>query len=135
MIAKKQKNRKRFFSPERKGFFWTILLLISIVFLISTNLKLNQERQKVMAEMKEAKKSLAASIEKEEKLNNLLSHISSAQALEKAAREDLNLQKPGEKILVVKKEEESKNSTSSQKENTGFSFQNIIDWIKEKTGI
>lgn len=90
-----------------------------------------------MAEMEQAKAAVSESAEKENHLNNLLSQVSSPQALEKVAREDLNLQKPGEKILVIKREgeDQNQNTTSSQKEKPGFSFQNIINWVKEKLGI
>lgn len=87
--------------------------------------------------MEQTKKAADEYAEKEKHLNDLLSQVSSPQALEKVAREDLNLQKPGEKVLVVKREEDgqNQNSTSSQEEKAGFSFQNIIDWVKEKIGI
>ncbi|MDD4625277.1 MAG: hypothetical protein WCX23_02540 [Candidatus Paceibacterota bacterium] len=137
MIAKKQKIKKSFFTPKNKRLVLVFLLLLPIIYLAETNLNLNQERKKLIEDLEQTKKTLADSIDKENRLNNLLSHISSSQALEKVAREDLNLQKPGEKILVVKNEDDmqKQGEGSSQKEETGFSFGNIIDWIKEKTGI
>lgn len=137
MIARKSKIKKSFFSPDGRGLFLAILLLLPISYLVVTNLKLNQERQKILGDLEQTKKSAAESAEKEQHLNNLLSQASSPEALEKVAREDLNLQKPGEKILVIKREEEGQNQTSTlpQKEKTGFSFQNILDWVKEKMGI
>ena len=137
MIAKKLKIKKSFFSPGRRSLFLAILLLLPISYLIAANIKLNQERQKILGDLEQTKKAANEYAEKEQHLNNLLSQVSSPQALEKVAREDLNLQKPGEKVLVVKREDESQSqeATSSQKETTGFSFQNIINWVKTKIGI
>ena len=137
MIAKKSKIKKSFFSPGKGSLFLAILLLFPISYLVATNLKLNQERQKIMGEMEQTKKAAIESIEKKNHLNSLLSQVSSPQALEKVAREDLNLQKPGEKILVIKREgeDQTQTSTPSQKEKPGFSFQNAINWVKVRLGI
>jgi len=137
MIAKKRKNKKRFLTPGKKSLFLTILLLPLIIYMAAANIKLNEERQKVLKDLAQVRETANTYSEKEKNLSSLLTEASTPAALEKVARESFNLQKPGERVLVVKKDtgtsvEASKVET---KENTGFSLQTAIDWVKEKLGI
>ena len=137
MIAKKRKNKKRFLTPGKKSLFLTILLLPLIIYMAAANIRLNEERQKVLKDLAQVRETANTYSEREKNLSSLLTEVSTPAALEKVARESFNLQKPGERVLVVKKDagasvEAGKVET---KEGTGFSLQTAIDWVKGKLGI
>jgi len=136
MIAKKRKNKKRFLTPAKKSLLFTILLLPLVIYMAAANIRLNEERQKVLKDLAQVKETANTYSEKEKNLNSLLTQASTPAALEKVARESFNLQKPGEKILVVKKEDAAASTSGAiATKEAGFSLQTVTDWVKGKLGI
>lgn len=115
----------------------TILILPLVAYMAMANIKLNEQRQKVLKDLAQVKETANIYSEKEKNLNSLLVEASTPAALEKVARESFNLQKPGEKILVVKKSATStaEAGQSEAKKDEGFSLQRAIDWVKGMIGI
>jgi len=65
-----------------------------------------------------------------EKLDFELGNTNSEAYLEKVAREELGLQKPGEQVIVIKKEGEE---VKSEEEKSNFQFfKNVWEQIKKK---
>ena len=115
MIAKFSRFRKK----KTSSLFLIILtgfsVVAAVVFLIILNLRINQERAKLQSEIENLAGELQKSqLEREE----LLSKISKAQSedyLEKIARQDLNLQKEGEKVVAFVIEEKAKEEEEEEK--------------------
>jgi len=136
MIAKKRKNKKRFLTPGKKSLFLAIFILPLVVYMAVANIRLNEERQKVLKDLAQVKQTSETYSEKEKNLNSLLTQASTPAALEKVARESFNLQKPGEKILVVKKDDSAASTSGVEaSKQAGFSLQTVTDWVKGKLGI
>lgn len=102
MIAKTRQFKKG--SLEQKLFPWGLGLLILILlgFLIISNIKLSKKRAKLENQITKYNKQIQQLKQNQQKLET---EIKDKQFLEQVARNQLNLQKPGEKVVVVKKEE------------------------------
>jgi cell division protein FtsB len=132
MIAKKKKNRKSFWTFRKKTVLLAIFLVPLTIYFIDTNLKLNTERQKLLNNLADVKQTSNSYSEKEKRLNSLLTEAASPASLEKVAREELNLQKPGEQILMIKKDESTQGQDQGAQEQNKGLFGNIINWIKNQ---
>jgi len=106
MITNKKKKIK---SKISTVLFFTVVVLI-IVFLISTNWKINRRRKELI----EKRDALQAQIQELEQKNKNLKEqeieAGSMDHLEEAAREQLDLKKPGEEVVVIQKEEEEESN-------------------------
>ncbi|MBZ9572965.1 septum formation initiator family protein [Patescibacteria group bacterium] len=107
MIAKFSRFRKK----KTGGLFFIIFtgfsVAAAIVFLIILNLKINQERAKLQSEIENLQQQLQKSQSIREELLSKISKAQTEEYLEKVARQDLNLQKEGEKAVafpVIKEE-------------------------------
>jgi len=116
---------KRFFLPVFLG----ILVAAGIIFLIFLNLRINQERAKLQSEIENLTGELQKSQAEKEELLSKISEAQTGEYLEKIARQELNLQKQGEKVVAfpVTKEKEK------EKEIEEKSFwQKILAWLRIK---
>ncbi|MDD3170202.1 MAG: septum formation initiator family protein [Candidatus Paceibacterota bacterium] len=129
MIAKKRKKEKsvwKDFTGKAKVF----LSIAFVLFLAYTNIRIFVETQKGDRELKRIEAIIEALNKEKEKLNFELGNTASEAYLEKVAREELGLQKPGEQVIVVKKEGEGE---GVEKETGRFQFlKDVFSWIKEK---
>jgi len=129
MIAKKRKKEKSILKD------WTrkakvFLSVVFVLFLAYTNIKIFVEIRKGDRELRKIEGIIEALNKEKEKLNFELGSTDSEAYLEKVAREELGLQKPGEQVIVIKKEGEGE---SEGKESGGFQFlKDIFNWIKGK---
>ncbi|MDI6591739.1 MAG: septum formation initiator family protein [Patescibacteria group bacterium] len=80
------------------------LLVIIIGFLIFSNLKISQKRSELIAQIETLKKEIQILEEKNQRLKEKISQARTESYLEKVAREQLDLKKPGEEVVVIKKE-------------------------------
>lgn len=129
MIAKKRKKEKsawKDFTGKAKVF----LSIAFVLFLAYTNIRIFVETQKGDKELKKIEAIIEDLNKDNERLNFELGNTDSQAYLEKVAREELGLQKPGEQVIVVKKEGEGE---SAVKEDERFQFlKDVFSWIKEK---
>ncbi|MDD5696813.1 MAG: septum formation initiator family protein [Candidatus Pacebacteria bacterium] len=129
MIAKKRKKEKSIlkdFTRKAKVF----LSVAFVLFLVYTNIKIFVETQKGDKELKRIEAIIETLNKENERLNFELGNTDSQAYLEKVAREELGLQKPGEQVIVIKKEGEGE---SAGKEGGRFQFlKDVFNWIKEK---
>ncbi len=76
-----------------------LLLLVVGIFLIVANVKMYVRRQELNAEVKFLQHKIEATKQENEKLEKGIFEVNNDQYIEKVAREELDLQKPGEKVV------------------------------------
>ena len=132
MIAKFSRFRKK----KAGGLFLIILtgfsIAAAVVFLIILNLKINQERAKLQSEIENLAGELQESQSAREELLSKISKAQSEEYLEKVARQDLNLQKEGEKAVAFVMEEKTEEGEEIEEKNF---LGEISDWLLKKLKI
>jgi cell division protein FtsB len=96
--------------------FLGILIILFIAFLVNTNMKISKRKAELSARVIDLKQKVALLEEKNIELNDQKSYMGSQEYLEKVAREQLDMKKLGEEVLVVQKsidEQEKKGSENS----------------------
>jgi len=133
MIAKLRKKRRVQSSQNRTGIIiFGIVFLLIIGFLVVTNITIY--RRRVL--LKERIKIVSGQIQelKGEKsvLQKEILAAESQERLEKTAREQLNLKKPGEEVVVITREQELPEEEGKKEEKTSWNPKNWWEWIKGK---
>lgn len=127
---------RRFKKRKNKKFFFLVLLVllagVFLVFLITLNLKIGQERAKLQRELANLQREIQKSQAGREELISKISRVQSGDYLEKVAREDLNLQKEGEKVFAFVFKEEAKEGEKDEEETF---WEKISDWLLKKLKI
>lgn len=122
---------RRFKKRKNKKFFFLVLLVVLagvlLVFLITLNLKIIQERAKLQRELTNLQRELQKSQAGREELITKMSKAQSGDYLEKIARQDLNLQKEGEKVVAFVIEEREAEQEKEEEEKSFW--QKILDWL------
>ena len=90
-----------------------ILSLVAVGFLVKTNVKINRKRAELLSRIESLTAEIQIAEQKNQELKSKISQSESSDYLEKVAREQLNMKKPGEEIVVITKEE---TQGSSEKE-------------------
>lgn len=110
---KKNKN-KNAFSPIlfKLG---AVLLLIVAVLLVVADIKVYQKKKQLNSQIKSLENKIAELKKENENLEKNISSIDDQSYIEKIAREELNLQKPGEKVVSFIETEGQKNQNDSSK--------------------
>ena len=106
MLAKRRKKIKKG-GINFKNFFGILLFVAILAFLIYSSINLFIKRMDLQKELDELNDQEEELLKERESLKFSLGEAYSEAYLEKVAREDLNLKKPGEKIFVIKKEGEA----------------------------
>jgi len=100
MITSFGKRKKGRFSESN---FWLILAVIVIIvitgFLVVSNIKLKQKKDKLENQLAAIEKEIKDFQNKNKELEEGISRIGEEEYIEEVAREDLNLQKEGEKVV------------------------------------
>lgn len=108
MVAKIRRKRNK--KTNKKPFLFYILLTIIFlslaVFLAYTNFEVYQRRSKLKAKITSLKQELEKLEETNKILRENVNYIESEDYLERAAREELEMKKPGEEVVVIQKEED-----------------------------
>jgi len=109
MIAKIKRKRKAKKSKLLKTalfyLFFAVASLGLVFFLIVTNLKIYQRRSILNARIAELKKEVEILEDRNKNLKENIDYVESEDYLERVAREQLNMKKPGEEVVVIQKEE------------------------------
>jgi cell division protein FtsL len=107
MITKSRKLKKSFSSFS---VLLLIFLFLGIGFLLISNWKIYQKRLELSTKIEALKKEIEFLEKENYKLKTEISESFSESFLEKKAREDLNLKKPCEKVVVILPPTEKENS-------------------------
>jgi cell division protein FtsB len=127
----------REFQEKRKlkGFFYSkkmaVLLFLILVFLSYSTIKLYFKNRNAVLKRNETEKELADLKQRKAELEKDVNRFQSESGLEEEIRKNLNVQKPGEKVLViVEKNAENGKIEAGNKLNDFFS--KIWEWVKSK---
>jgi len=127
MLPKKGKKVKWGIHINKKKisiFFWIVFCVWFVCFLVYSNAKIFQKRTDLGKDLERLDTSVETLTEEKDLLKFRLGETYSQEYLEKVAREDLGMQKPGEKVVVIKK---SNPGEESGKEDSVL--QNILNWF------
>ncbi len=125
MIAKKNKKVKSIINDWKRklsivGFAFLIIVLLN------ANIRIFIEKNKSEKELKKIEDMIEVEVKEKERYDFELGKSSGEEYLEKIAREELGLQKPGEQIVIIKKQEEIE---QEEEQNKGF-MEKVVDWFK-----
>lgn len=127
MIAKNSKKVKGIINDlKRKAILGGLIVLV--VFMLYTNIKIMEERKRAEKELDKIEAQIEEKQKEKDRYNFQLGKSDTEGYLEKVAREELGLQKPGEQIVIIKKQEEEKDA--EQIRDQGF-IEKIFSWFRE----
>ncbi len=101
-----------------------LILSLLVVFLLLSNLRIYRQRRQhlsIIDQLEEKEKEL---LQEKEKFEKKLEQVHSEESLERIAREQLNLIRPGERVVVIKIEEPEK-EVATEEESSFWDF----DWL------
>jgi len=127
MLPKKGKKVKWGIHINKKKisiFFWAVFSIWFVVFLLYSNAKIFQKRTDLGRDLEKLDASVETLTKEKDLLKFRLGETYSQEYLEKVAREDLGMQKPGEKVVVIKKS--GAGEESGKEDNV---LQNILNWF------
>lgn len=124
MVAKK---RKKFNFKKIKNIFSFLVISFFAIILIISCFNIFQKRLDAEKELEILNKEMDQLTKERDLLNFTLGETYSDEFLERIAREELGMQKPGETIYIIKKE--TIENESIEKENDSF-WERIINWLK-----
>ena len=123
MITKKHKKGKSY-QTILFSLFSAILILGVIGFLVYSNWKTHQQRRELSLRIESLKAEIGVMEKKKQELETSSLQLGEEEYLEKVAREQLNLQKPGEEVVTILSPEEEKEE--EPKEEKSF-WQKILE--------
>ncbi len=108
MLPKKQKKRKSGIEINKKKviiFLWSAFCVLFVGYLLFCNIRILQTRDNLSKSLQSLNQSIGALTKEKETLSYSLGETYSPEYIEKVAREDLGMQKAGEEVVVIKKED------------------------------
>jgi len=127
----------REFQEKRKirGFLYSkkmviLLLLVTALFFFST-IKVYLKSKNALSKRDETRKELAELEKRKAELEKDVNRFQSESGLEEEIRKNLNVQKPGEKVLVIVDKNAENGKIESGNELNDF-FSKIWGWVKSK---
>ncbi|MBX4201263.1 septum formation initiator family protein [Candidatus Parcubacteria bacterium] len=127
------------FKKNKKGNQWKgillhlagIVILIVCGFLIFTDIKIWQKGKEYKAQVADLQRQVKGIEESNDKLRQGMKNSDNPQYIEKIAREELDLQQPGEKVVsfVVPKTEQDKKD-DARKNLLQIWLSSSLDWVK-----
>ena len=128
MITKRRKKEKTLKSILVSLLFFSLILGLA-VFLGLSNMSANKRRADLNNRVSSLKKEIEEFKNKKAELEVSASETGEADYLEKVAREQLNLKKPGEEVVAVLSPEQEQKKEEEVKKEEGF-WQKILSPIK-----
>ncbi|MFZ3057977.1 MAG: septum formation initiator family protein [Minisyncoccales bacterium] len=133
MLAKKGKKVKWGIHFNKKKIaivFWTIFGFWFIFFLLYSNIKMFQKRTELDKNLETLDSTIESMTKEKDSLSFSLGETDSSDYLERVAREDLGMQKPGEQVVIIKKDSGIAENNNSNN-NVLQIIRGIVDWIKD----
>jgi cell division protein FtsB len=130
MISHSRKFRKR--PSSIFPLFLGLTLLLLLGFLAVSNWKINKKRSELNSGLEIFSKKIKNLESINQSLAEKLSAIPEESYLEKVAREKFNLRKPGEQVVVIKKEKGNATSAEIEVQKNFFNPKNWLEWVKSK---
>lgn len=130
MLSKFRKKKKA--SPVKNVLFsgsLVILVLLVIGFIVFTNWKINKRRVEMLDRISALKQEVQVLEKKNMELKEKKTEAESEDYLEKVARDQLDLKKPGEEVVVVQKEQEEEEKPQEQEKSWWEKFKSI--WTRD----
>ena len=127
----------REFQEKRKirGFLYSkkiiILLLLVTALLFFSTIKVYLKSKNALSKNEEAKKELAELEKRKVGLEKDVNRFNTESGLEEEIRKNLNVQRPGEKVLVIVDKNAENSKIESGNELNDF-FSKIWGWVKSK---
>lgn len=127
----------REFQEKRKirGFLYSkkiiILLLLITAFLLFSTIKVYLKSRNALSKNEEAKKELAELEKRRAGLETDVDRLNTESGLEEEIRKNLNVQRPGEKVLVIVDKNAENGKIEAGNELNDF-FSKIWEWVKGK---
>jgi len=116
MISKFKKNKKvKLIKGKAFSVFLILLVFFIIGFIVITNWRINRRRSELTDRVSLLKEEVQELEERNKELKEKKINSESDNYLEKVARNQLDLKKPGEEVIVVQKEEEQKEEQEGKK--------------------
>lgn len=110
-----------------KQFLLTLILLGLVILMFIPYLRNNKKTKNIETEIAQIQSEINKYEKTNQGLSEVLSYLSSDQSVEEKARLNLNLQKAGEQVVVIKREEALSNVNTSTDEIIEVS--NFRKWI------
>ena len=130
MISDSNKKQKR--EVFRRVFYFVgaaILFLVASAILIYADVKIYKEKQKLNAQLDGYKKQIQEIQDRNKSLKEGIVQADDSNYVEKIAREELDLQKPGEKVVTfVMPPQQPKEENKQQ---NAFDFKNLTGWLSQ----
>ena len=114
-----------------QSIFFTILCAVVIFFVGWSTIELWPKKVTVNNEVNNLEQKIAETEKSNSELAKLLDYFKSDNYLEREARQRLNYKKPGEEVVFVFRDKESKINKESQEEKIS-NFQKWWNWLRAK---
>lgn len=119
--------------------FFALLFIGLVGTLIGANLRINARRDEMIKRIDQLKTDIKTLEDKNKQLNNNLNQASASDRLEKVAREQLGLKKPGEEVVVINNPNTTTENTAGATPQTPTpapkkSIWNPLNWWSLLTG-
>lgn len=123
---RKQNNNFKYFFYSK---FFLIIIVVAIIFISFASLRLYYQDYKIRQDIDDLKYQAATLETKKIEILNILEYVKSDDFIEEKARTELNLIKPGEKVVIIKDLESQKNEIRQRNE-TMIKLNNISNLVK-----
>lgn len=127
-----RKQKSNFFSNKLLLKAGGVLFLIIAVVLIYADFKIYQKKQELTAQLNNYKKQIEEIQKRNETLKDEIINSDNPEYIEKIARDQENLQKPGEKVVsfIMPGQQENQENKSEKKENF-WSRTSWLGWLSQ----
>ncbi|OGZ28276.1 MAG: hypothetical protein A2562_04345 [Candidatus Nealsonbacteria bacterium RIFOXYD1_FULL_39_11] len=113
MVAK-IKKKKRSWKHILIYSFSGIIMVLAIIFLSLTNWKIYQRKANLNEKIAELQGEISVLEERKIELSGLISYVQSDDYVEQVARDQLNMKRPGEEVVVI--QDDKKDSGDKERE-------------------
>ncbi len=126
---KKRKIKKKKGGKNNYSGLMIFLFLFAAIYLAYTNALIFFERAKIKADYNVLEKQLSELKQEKENLNMQLGETYTDEYLERVAREELGYYREGEKVIIIKKEEEDQENVKGEMVEKKDFIQTILDYF------
>ena len=133
MVANFKKNQKSNSKGKRFLIYaGAIFILFILAVLIIGNIRIYQKRQEFLVQVASLENQIKDMENRNNNLKQGISKTNDGQYIEKIAREELDLQKPGETAVSFVVPEDESQDANVRPNSVGGWFKNIWNWITGK---